>query len=205
MSFINRRRPTRSPLWIPTLVITSYTVPYGFRYGSPCKKFCPTLPHIGSHVIYINPRRPTRSPLWFPVWRIPSHTVPYGFLYGPTSRKFRPILLHMGSRVSFINPRRPIRSPLWFPVWGILSHTVPYGFLYGPPMQKISPDADTNGFLHGILLFPMPFHGFPCNPMLKPIWKFSIVTEGWRCERNPCLQVNCYSKRLFTGRAAHRE
>ena len=125
MSFINPRRPTRSSSWVPMRVISPYTVPYGFLYGSPCKKFRPTLPHTGSHVSFINPRRPTRSPLWFPVWKISFHTVPYGFLYGPPSTKFRPILPHMGSRVSFIN-------------------------------------THSHRFLHGILLFFMHFHGFPC-------------------------------------------
>ena len=185
VSFIKPCRPTQSPSWVPTRVISPYTVPYGYLYGSPWKKLCPTLPHIRSHVSFITSRRPTRSPLWFCVWRISSHTVPYGFLYGLPSRKFHPILPHMGSRVSFINPLRPIRSPLvvscvgnfipyspvWFPLWAI--------------MQKISPDTDLHQFLHGILLFPMHFHGFPWIPMqsrtethMEAFKRINLVTEG---------------------------
>ena len=47
VSFINPRHPTRSPSWILTRVISSYTVPYGFLYGSPYRNICSTLPHIG--------------------------------------------------------------------------------------------------------------------------------------------------------------
>ena len=39
------------------------------------------------------------------------------------------------------------------------------------PMHTISPHAD----LHGILLFSTHSHGFPCNPMQKPICEFAIV------------------------------
>ena len=92
--FINPRRSTRSPSWVPMRVISSYTVPYGCLYGSPGRNICPTLPHIEFHESLVNPRRPTRSPLWFPVWGISSHTVPYGFLYGPACRQFLPIPTH---------------------------------------------------------------------------------------------------------------
>ena len=97
MSFLNPRRPTRSPSWVPVRVISSYTVHYGFVYESPCRNIRPTLPHIGSHVSFRNSRRPIRSPLWFPVWGISSHTAPNGFLYGPPCRQFLPMPTHMGS------------------------------------------------------------------------------------------------------------
>ena len=35
--------------------------------------------------------------------------------------------------------------------------------------------------------------------------RINLVTEGWRFDRNPRSQVNFYSKRLNTRRAAHRE
>ena len=189
--FIDPRCPIRSPSWIPTRVISSYTVPYGFLYGSRCTKFHPTLPHIRSHVSFISPRRPTRSPKWFPVWRISSHKVPYGFLYGPPSKKFRPIP-HMESRVSFINSRRPIRSPLWFPVWGISFHTVPYGFLYGPNAENFSRCRLT--------WVPIVSYAFRWIPMkshaethMEIFNRINLVTVGWRYDRNSRSQVNCYS------------
>ena len=89
--------PTRSPSWVPTWIISLYTVPYDLLYGSTCRKFYPTVLHIGSHVSFISPRRPTRSPLWFPVGGISSHTARYGFLYGPPCRKSLSMPTHMGS------------------------------------------------------------------------------------------------------------
>ena len=50
--FINPRRPTRPPWWFPVSGISSHTVPYGFLYGPPCKKFCPILPRMGSRVFH---------------------------------------------------------------------------------------------------------------------------------------------------------
>ena len=172
VSFINPRRPTRSPSWVPTRVISSYTVPYAFLYGSPCKKFCPTLPDIGSHVSFIYPPRPTRSPLWFPVWRISSHTVPYGFLYGSPCRKFRPILAHMGSGVSLINPRRPTRSRSWVATREISSYTVPYSFLYASPCRKFRPILPHTG---SRVSFINPRRRTR-SPLLFPVWGISSHT-----------------------------
>ena len=113
-------------------VIPSYTVPYGFLYGSPCRKICPTLPHIGSHMGF------TSSHTVFLVVSCVGNFIPYG--------------------------------PVWFPLWAT--------------MQTISPHADSHGFLYGILLFPTHSHGFPCNPMLKPIWEFAIGKSSLESKLN---------------------
>ena len=113
VGFINPRRPTRSPSWVPMRVILSYTVPYGFLYGSPCRKICPTLPHIGSHMSFINPRRPTRSPLWFPVW------------------EFHSIQSHMVSLTGQYIQNSALYCPIWDPMWVSLTHVVPHGLPRG--------------------------------------------------------------------------
>ena len=48
VSFINPRRPTRSPLWFSVWRISSYTVQYGFLYGPTRRKFLPMPTHMGS-------------------------------------------------------------------------------------------------------------------------------------------------------------
>ena len=126
---------------------------------------------MGPRVSFINPRHPTQSPSWVPTRVISSYTVPYGFLYGSPCRNIRPILPHIGSHLSFINPRHLTRSPMWFPVCGISSHTVLYGFVYGLPCKQFLP---TPTHMCSCTLFPTHSHGFPCNPMLKPIWQFPI-------------------------------
>ena len=130
MSFIDARYPSRSLLWVPTRVLTSYSAHMGFLMGHrgentapyriPCKFHEPTSSHtvslVGSYA---------------------GNSIPYGLLYGPPCRKFHSILPRIGSRASFINPRLPKRAPSWVPTRFISSHTVLYGFLYGSKCRTV--------------------------------------------------------------------
>ena len=88
----NIDRPTRSPSWVPSRVISSYTVPYGFLYRSPYRNFRPTLPHI--------------DPAWVSLTHIILHGLPCGFLCG----EFYPIqsrmVSFMGHHAYNFSPRR---------------------------------------------------------------------------------------------------
>ena len=93
-----------------------------------------------SRVRIINPHRPTRFPLWDFAKRISSCIVPYGFLCRPP-------------------------CPLWVPAHGISSHIL----LCKSPCGKFLPMLIHIGFYVGSRRFLCISHGFPYNPMRKPI------------------------------------
>ena len=111
VSFINPRRSTRCPTWVPTRLISSYTVPSGSLYGSPCRNICPTLP-----------------PTWVSSTQVVLHDLPRGFL----CEEFHPIQSGM---VSFMGHHAGNFSPCWLTLILARDPIVSYAFPW-IPMQS---------------------------------------------------------------------